>query len=173
MSAVAGGLVQSADITAVTALTTARPLVRLIQQSAQSLTTATNTALTFGSGSEDIDTHNFHDPSTNTSRVTPTAAYAGYYRVTGTVWFATAVMNDQQYQLFVGKNGAIIPPGSRARHNSTTTTQRSISTSSMVSANGTTDYFEIITVQNTGVSLNTQIGGGINSVMEVEFLRPL
>lgn len=172
MTAVAGAIVESADITALAAATTGKPLVRLIQQAAQSLPNGgSGTALTFGSGSEDIDTHNMHDPASNTSRITPTVA--GYYRITATVWYSTAVMSDQQYQIFIGKNGSIVPPGARARHNGTTTTQRSIACTSMLSANGSTDYFEAITVQNTGGSLNTQVGGGINSVMEVEFLRPL
>lgn len=170
MVAVAGGIVQSVDITAVTALTTARPLVRLIQQASQSFAASTSAALTFGSGSEDIDTHNFHDPSSNTSRITPTVA--GYYRVSATLWLTTSTINNVNFQVFVAKNGSIIPPGYRLNFTGGSAV-RSVSCSSIVSANGTTDYFEAIGQQATAGAISTQVGGGVNSVMEAEFLRPL
>lgn len=171
MSAVAGGIVQSADVTALAALTTGRPLVRLIQQVAQSIPNNANTALTFGSGSEDIDTHNYHDPSTNTSRITP--LLAGYYEVTCTFWLASSTPSGVNLQVFAGKNGAIQPSGFRLNYTAATATARAVSCTSKLSANGSTDYFEAIGLQATGGAVNSQIGGGINSVLEVEFLRPL
>jgi hypothetical protein len=171
MVAVAGGVVFAADTTTIAALTTGKPLVRLVQQSAQSLANSTDAAILFGSGSEDIDTHNFHDVSTNTNRITPTVA--GYYRLTGTVYFAasTAVTN---YWANISKNGTIQAPRSRMVLPATASASlaRSLTVSLMLPANGTTDYFELIGQQTSGAALNTATGGGTASVLECEFLRP-
>lgn len=169
MTAVAGGIVASADVTALAALTTAKPLVRLIQQAAQSIAnTPATVALTFGSGSEDIDTHAFHDVSTNTSRVTPTIA--GYYRCTAT--YAVAANTATQLLVVLGKNGALVQP--LVRHTpAATSAAKSVTTTAILSANGSTDYFEMLVQQNSGGALNTQVGGSVNSVFEVEFLRSL
>lgn len=168
MTAVAGGVVNSADVTALAALTTAKPLVRLVQQAAQSIPNSTTTSLTFGSGSEDIDTHAFHDVSTNTSRVTPTIA--GYYRCTAT--YAAATNTATQLLVVLAKNGALVQP--LVRHTpAATSAAKSVTTTAIMSANGTTDYFEMQVQQNSGGALNTQVGGSVNSVFEVEFLRPL
>ncbi len=168
-----GDPVRALDITQFEQQTTDRPIVRLLQGAAQSVATATNTALTFGSGSEDIDTHGFHDTTTNNSRVTPTSSFPGYYQITATVWWSSATFNDQTYQIFIAKNGTTVPPGQRTRSQSGSATQHSIMTTSIQTANGTGDYFEAIVQQQTGGNLNTQVGGGVNSVLEVVYLRPL
>lgn len=144
------------------------PIVRLVQQAAQAVVTATTTAVTFGVGSEDEDTHNFHDTAVNPSRVTPTVA--GKYLCTATVAWASNTVT-QSYTA-VGKNGAIVQP--LVRHKpAATAAAHSVQATAIVSINGTGDYVEALGNHNAGVNLNTQVGGGINSTFEVIYLRPL
>ena len=147
------------------------PLIRLVQQAADTFVTGVAKAVTFGAGSEDIDTHGFHDTAVNNTRITPTKA--GYYDFRGTIFFASAAHNDQQIQAFIYKNGVIVAPGNRVRWNATTATQKSIEAYAMIPMNGTTDYVELQGTQNTGGNLLTQVGGGLNSVLEGKYLRPL
>ncbi len=168
MTAVAGGITQAADITGLAALTTGRPLVRLIQQATQNLTNAANTVITFGAGSEDIDTHGFHDTSTNPSRVTPTVA--GYYRCFATLSMAASGAITL-LSVVVAKNGTPQQPLVRTRPN-TTVTAMSVQASAIIQLNGSGDYVEMIGNQTSGGTVATQASGGINSVLEVEFLRP-
>jgi hypothetical protein len=144
------------------------PIVRLIQAAAQSIPNVTTTALTFGAGSEDIDTHNFHDTATNPSRVTPTKA--GYYQVT--VTYAASSNTATQLYAVVMKNGASIQPLVRQTP-AATAAAKSVQATAIVSMNGTTDYVEGGCNQNSGAALNTQVGGGINSTLEVVYLSAL
>jgi hypothetical protein len=82
----AGDPVESTNITTVEDYTIRKPLVRLIQSVVQSIPHDTDTAFTFTAGSEDIDTHGFHDETTNPSRITPSVA--GYYLLTFCPGFA-------------------------------------------------------------------------------------
>lgn len=171
MVAVAGGIVQSIDITTLQAYTSARPLVRLIQQASQTLSHGINTALTFGASSEDIDTHGYHDTSTNNSRIVP--LLAGYYRATGTVSMAASTTLTV-LGAFIGKNGSSVQPLVRTKPAGTSTTT-STTVTAIVQLNGSTDYVELYGNQSStgSVSLATQASGGVNSVFELEFLRPL
>ncbi len=171
MVAVAGGITQATDITALAALTTGRPLVRLVQQAAQSMPANATAALTFGSGSEDIDTHNIHDPASNTSRITPTVA--GYYRLSATLWLSTSTISNVNFQIFIAKNSVITPPGYRQSWTAGGNAIRSVAVTAMATCNGSGDYFEAFGLQGTAGAINTQVGGGVNSVFEAEFLRPL
>lgn len=141
-----------------------KPVVRLIQAAAQSLANASNVAVTFAAGSEDIDTDGFHDTTTNTSRITPTVA--GYYRLTGTLWMSAATFNDVSLQVSIGKNGSVTAPTKRLRYQSATSTARCISVEAVLQADGISDYFELIGNQSTGGALNTQTGGSTASVLE-------
>jgi hypothetical protein len=167
----AGDPVYATDVDTLADQTTGRPLVRLVQQTAQSLTDNTEAAITFGSGSEDIDTHGYHDTSSSNTRVTP--GLAGYYQVTGTLVmvaradYATIVAR-------VGKNGSAQAPAGRQGPNATSSA-RSVTATAMLSANGTTDYFELLGTQDNtaNVAQLTSVGGSFASVLEVEYLRPL
>lgn len=169
----AGDPVTSADGTAVEDYTIRKPLVRLAQQVAQALTIATDVAITFGSGSEEIDTHGFHDETTNNTRITPTLA--GYYRIFSTACFATpASGNFQTLSTVITKNGTQIAPLLRLS-TGTTAGSRSVQTSALVSANGTTDWFDM-RAQHTntaGLNVNTSVGTPLQSTFECVFERPL
>lgn len=146
-----------------------KPLCRLVQQSAQSLTSAADTAITFGTSSEDIDTHGFHSEVTNNTRITPNVA--GYYKITGTVFFA-ASSSITSAMATISKNGTVQPPRVRAKPDSQNWST-SVQVSMIQRANGTTDYFELLGTQSSAGAVNTNVGGSFASVFEVEFLRDL
>lgn len=162
----AGDPVKAVDITALAIASTLTPMVRLIQQTAQSIA-ASNTALTFGAGSEDIDTNGWHDVTTNPSRITPNIA--GYYWVSGT--YVTQATGTPFMALTPGKTGAAVMPRAQTYH-ATTSAIKSISTSAILTADGVSDYFEMFALTNGGPTLS-QVTGGFASVFECIFLRPL
>nr|WP_221374413.1 hypothetical protein [Actinoplanes polyasparticus] len=167
-----GGKLFASDFNTLVTLTLQRPLVRLIQQAAQSIPNTADTALTFGAGSEDIDTHGFHDTSSNTSRVTPTVA--GYYQLYGVVWWGNAD-NLISYHAGIGKNGSVAARQRTLLVGTTAATTRSINAAAIIAANGTTDYFELFAQQGRAVSasLSTNVGGTFSSMFECMYLRPL
>jgi hypothetical protein len=172
MAIVAGAPIASADITAVQGYTTGKPLVRLVASATQSLPFNTATALTF-TGSEDIDTHNFHDPVTNSSRVTPTIA--GYYTARGTVFHGSRT----DYSLtdaWVRKNGATnLAPSGRHSKGTTASQADTAQVTVLVQFNGTTDYVELVAIQQNGASAAqvTNQSSQFSSVFELVFERPL
>ena len=172
--AVAGGTTGYADYAALANGSIQKPLVRLIQQSAQSIPSDVDTALTFGAASEDIDTHGFHDTSTNPSRITPSVP--GYYRLTGTVWYSVDT-DLVSYFASIGRNGSFVGPRTRMVLPATATSSlsRSVPVTAMLQANGSGDYFELFArqLQTTPGSLNTMVTATFASVFECEFLRSL
>jgi hypothetical protein len=168
----AGDPIPYSDLQAIINGSTQKPLCRLVQQVAQPLTSGTDATITFGTGSEEIDTHGLHDVTTNTTRITPTLA--GYYRLTGTVYLAAST-TVTSYWSNIAKNGSIQSPRSRMVLPATATTSfsRSLTVSLMLQANGSSDYFELIGQQTSGAVLNTAVGAGTASVLECEFLRGL
>lgn len=170
-----GGKFLAADLNTLITLTLNRPLVRLQQQATQSVPSLTDTAITFGAGSEDIDTHGFHDTSTNTSRITPSVA--GYYQVSGNVWWG----NDadlKSYHAAIAKNGSVVARNRVLLPNATVVTDattRSHSAFAILSSNGSTDYFELMgqQQQQAAGALSTSVSGSFSSVLECIYLRPL
>lgn len=164
----AGDRVDAADITSIENYTTERPLVVLVQATVQSISDATDTAITFGTGSEEIDTHGFHSDTTNTSRVTPTVA--GYYRVFGKFHIG-ARADFSTITAFVFKNGGVVTR-ERVGPNATALS-RTVTVTKILSLNGSTDYVELYGNQdnaaNVAVSTST---GSFACTLEVEFLRP-
>ena len=148
-----------------------RPVTRLVQQAVQSISNNTLTALTFGAGSEEIDTHGFHDTATNTSRVTPSVA--GYYRVRG-LYFSITGADYTLLEASVGKNGAAMA-GCGRRVPPLITGAQSIEAGAIVSCNGSTDYIELLVLQtNSGATAkNTNVSSRFVSTLEVEYVRPL
>jgi hypothetical protein len=166
-----GAPVEAADINDILTASLAKPLVRLVQTSAQSLTNSTLTALTFGASSEDVDTHGFHDTGTNTSRVTPTIA--GWYRISVTVVFPTTAAVSI-IRAAAGKNGTAVAPLTSNKPVAATSTAVTASATALQQANGSTDYFEGLALQTSGGALSTSVAAaGLTSVLEVEYIRGL
>lgn len=165
-------LVAESKILAADGTPTGKPLVRLTQVSAAQAI-AHNVDVTLLWNTEDIDTHNFHNNVSNTSRITPNVP--GYYQINCVVHLIARTDYSMINAHFM-KNGVVLP--SRVReYGSGTNGSRTVPLGSIiVTANGSTDYFEVQTLQSNGssASTNTQSGGsGFSSIFECTFLRPL
>jgi len=149
-----------------------RPVVRIVQATAQSIANnTTDTSVTFGAGSTDIDTHSFHSEVTNNTRITP--LIAGIYRFTGTIVYAAVGAAGVFLAANLAKNGTPIAPRTRLSLNASSQ-QRSVSIDAIyVSMNGSTDYCELQTVQSTGGALLTTVGSPYASVFNAEYVRSL
>lgn len=149
-----------------------RPSGRLVQQGAGTHAVAHNTmvSMQFGAGSEDLDSHNFHDTVTNNTRVTPNVA--GWYDVHGAVSLGgrTDYLN---LEAVIAKNGSPIPPADKISPGANNTTEVR-NASALVFCNGTTDYFEIQARHNNtaAVSVNTVVSAQFASVLEWKYERP-
>jgi len=118
----------------------------------QTISNLTPVAVTFNA--EVIDPQNMHSTVTNISRVTPVTA--GRYRLTGGVCVPAAGTGSVISQF--RKNGAVVL-------GSATYQEKALYTSSFIAltavcqatliANGSTDYFEMWTNQNSGGSIAT------------------
>ena len=142
-----------------------RPTVRLVQSAAQSMPDNTQTALTF-TGTEDIDTHGFHDPTTNSSRITPNVA--GLYVFWG-AYYTGAATTPVSIDCCLRKNAATATAtGSRD-------TLGTIATSSWAEAvfemNGTTDYVELVGLQDSSGAVNSNVSLRFTSHFSCYLLR--
>ncbi|MEV6633872.1 hypothetical protein AB0M54_24285 [Actinoplanes sp. NPDC051470] len=159
-----------------------KPIVRLIAQATQSLANATGTAMTFGAGSEDIDTHNFHDVAVNSTRITPSAGWAGYYRVGGAVMHGSR--NDySDFNAWIRKTAAINMPAAHRGGYRYTPGSGSLNASVFAArtevivaldpASG--DYIELMGQQSNAAAAAqlTNQSSQYSTVLELEFLRPL
>lgn len=162
----AGAAAPASEINAILAGTLTRPLVRLVQSVAQSIPDNAFTALTFAT--EDIDTHGFHDTATNTSRITPNVP--GVYRFIATYVSATITTPVLQ-AVKLRKNGTtdLAPTGRGAG----TGSNPSQVVTAIASMNGTSDYMEVLGLQDSAGATNTVVSGSSTSVFECEFLRGL
>jgi hypothetical protein len=149
-----------------------KPMCRLTQQAAgvQSLASNVQVAITFGAGSEDYDSLNFHDTVTNNSRVTPNVA--GWYRATGMLWLAGATTTTS-FWAAIAKNGTLIQLN-RIRPDAAVGTAPSAQVTTLAQMNGSTDYLEMIGLQvDSGAAARSTVTGvGTNCTLEVEYVRP-
>lgn len=144
-----------------------RPSGRIVATGTQSLADNTLTAITF-TAADELDSDGFHNPSVNPTRMTPTVA--GWYRVTGCVWFA-AMTTPVRSAAFLRKNGS----GNMAPTNEDAASTRihSRAITMLVSFNGTTDYVELCGLQDSSGAVNTTQSGASSCVLEWEFVRNL
>lgn len=147
--------------------TSFKPVGVLKQQAAQLLASGTSTAITFGSGSEDIDSHNFHDVTTNNTRVTPTIA--GYYRITGHLSMPSLGLT--QVAAAIAKNGTRVSPQAIMRPD-TVAASSTAQTTVILNMNGTTDYFELFGQQNSAGANNTNVSAGFESTLSWDYIGP-
>lgn len=156
------------------------PVCKLVAQSAQSMADATAAALVFGAGSEEIDTHSFHDETTNNTRITPTVA--GVYWFDGEFFIAQMTQTGSAASALdfnFRKNGSTtITPGSRhsigiitANPTSYTWPAHSQNTGTYIECNGTTDYVEMMGRQDSNGAVNTNLSSQFSSVFQCHFVR--
>lgn len=146
------------------------PMLRMRQTSGQSIPDSTVTALTWQT--EDVDPYSWHNPSVNPTRITPT--YPGWYRGWYSVgWPGTG---GGSFRLgYIRKNASTTDL--RARHDSRPTsngyTKRFAGVPFFIPMNGTTDYFEIMVLQDTGAAMTTNSTANIQSELFLRYWAPL
>lgn len=165
----AGDPLESAAITTVEDSTIRKPMCILSQNAAQSITGAsTDVPLTFGAGAEVIDTHGFHDESTNNTRITPSVP--GWYTVGGIVFMASGVTYGT-LTATIRANGAS-PLARTLQRVATIVGSRSIEITWPIQFNGTTDYVELLATHDGAASVNTGAAGSFASKFWVMYERP-
>lgn len=134
-----------------TKLNGVRAFCHVYQTSVQTLSNATQAAITFTS--EAYDPFGWHSISVNTARVIPNIA--GTYFCMGMIAYAVNSTGDRTAH--IKKNGAAIDtlPYGGARATSTSLSAGIAFAFGTVSLNGTTDYVELYGIQNSGGNLNT------------------
>lgn len=166
----AGDPVLSSDITTLEDYTTSKPIGRLVQTVAQSVTSGAALAgITFTT--EDIDTHGFHDTAVNNTRVTPTVA--GYYLVTAGLAM-TGRTDYTNIEISVARNGTGLASATRITPGAINQTQV-LQATALVTCNGTTDYFEAVVRQanSAAAAANTAVSVQFSSSLTWTFQRPL
>lgn len=120
---------------------------------AQAINSGAETVIAFDA--EDWDVSARHDITTNKGRFTPKVA--GYYRIGGAAQWSSSLADQKQVRLVVYKNGSaeaylVLCQTSGA------TASVLFSGSALVSANGSTDYFELAIYHNDSGAKN--VGSG-------------
>lgn len=155
----AGGIIRASDFD--------RPFVRLIQQVSQSIGTS-DTALTFGTGSESNDAYNLHDEVTNNSRIT--VDRSGIWLFKGTVFIGSNT-SLTTVTATIGINGGVIPARSRSKGVtvSPAPTMSVEVTEIVLIAAG--DYAELFGTCGASAT-NTSVGGSFSSTFEALYMGP-
>ncbi len=149
------------------------PMCHLVQQVAQSgWTTSTPTAVTFGSGSEVIDTDALHDTSTNTSRVV-IGKKLGWWEVSGVYCPAGANTATTLVRSMIYKNGNLIAGAFAGIPQSSITAFVAVPTPViLVEATSVTDYVELMGFQTAGsgtigtAGINIYVASSITAVWQ-------
>ncbi len=138
-------------------------LCQLVQQTGAAQTgwtSATPTAVTFGVGSETVDTHNAHDTGSNTSRIN-IGVKLGWWHIEG-VYVPVNQNNTTLIRAIVGLNGNLIPGSfTGLPFTSPGTSLIGITTRAiLVEATSASDYVELYGYQTAG---SGSIGTAVNS----------
>jgi hypothetical protein len=145
-----------------------RPIGQVHQANPQNILNNTWTALAFDA--ESIDTHNGHSTSTNNSRWVCPTGWAGYYVVSGLVYFATGATP--------ARAGAVAVNGTRVNGTPTRVEPTgdgfgtSVTVGPIFVQLGVGDYVEIHALHAQGSTVATFVGLPTTSSMSVAFYRP-
>lgn len=128
---------------------------KLEKGAAQTLTTGSATAITFGaSDTEVFDTNNFHSTTANPSRITVPPGLAGKYVVTAAIGFAANTTGFRYCAIY--KNGVL---DASTRVGATTISLSStLVTASTVLSLAAGDYVEMYGFQSSGADLTVAAG---------------
>ena len=122
-------------------------LCHLVQQAQQTgWTSATATAVTFGAGSEVVDTDSLHDTGSNTSRIV-IGKRLGWWEVSG-VYCPPSNSATTLVRAILYRNGALIPGSFAGLPFASTTALIGVATPTVeVEATAVTDYVELMGYQ--------------------------
>lgn len=141
----AGDVVEASDYNELEGGTLGAPICQLVQQSGATQsgwTSATNNAITFGVGSETVDTHNAHDTGSNTSRIV-IGVKLGWWLVEG-VYVSPGNSATTTVRAMIAKNGSVVVGSCQAIQPASTTVINALSTRSvLVEATSASDYVEV------------------------------
>lgn len=135
----AGQLLLDTDLAGIKAGSNLKPAGRMVQTVAQT-GIANNTIVAATFTTEELDTDNYHNNVTNTSRVTP--GKAGWFRFSGAICFTGQTDYTAIESLLRFNGSAGLPPATRVTPNATATTMV-LPVSALVLFNGSTDYVEL------------------------------
>jgi hypothetical protein len=124
--------------------------VRLEKSGNQSIADGTFTDVTWDT--EKFDTDAFHDPSTNTDRITIPAGKAGYYFISAGTRFTDYANNDTRTALRIMKNGTSV--GISYLQNVGNTNGFPTNMYSLIINLAVSDYIECNVYQNSGGAKN-------------------
>lgn len=146
-----GDDVDAAPINFMADRTIDRPIGRILSAAATSIPNNTVTAVPFAA--EDYDTHSFHDIVTNNTRVTPTAAWPGYYAFTAGIIHGSRA-DYTLVDCFWRKNGSIlVPPGNRRQLAATAAGFQGVTAVCQVFLDPAAgDYMEVLALQLNGAA---------------------
>lgn len=130
----------------------------LLRTADQTISDATDTAVTFPTGSvtEELDTTSFHDGGTNTARITIPTGGAMWVDVGGCVEFAANATG--QRQVWVEKNGTEIK-GSRVTNAGFATTNNRLALPALCILVAAADYLTMNVRQSSGGNLAIKADG--------------
>ena len=142
------------------------PAFRAILNSFQILSNATSSVIIFqsDSGTLGFDTDSCYN--TSNGRFTPNRA--GYYLIKGQLQFSQSTGN-YRYSTRLYKNGSVFCENQSWNDGSNSELHNPVST--IVSANGSSDYFQIVGEQHSGG--NITITASNSTYFEAHFIRPL
>ncbi len=126
---------------------------------------ANNTTTFISMGAEDFDTDNFYN--TSTYKFTPTVA--GYYFINASLQFSNATGN-YRFETKLYKNTSVAARGNFWNDGSNAENHATVST--ILSANGSSDYFQISGFQNSGGNI-TITADNAGTFFEAFYIRPL
>ena len=164
----AGGRILAEDLDAVLdriELLSSMPTAHLRQTVAQTLTTGVTTAITFTT--EDIDTHNGHSTSSNTSRYT--CQLAGTYQLSGGIGWASSTAGARK--AWWRKNGTDINGSESVADSDISGVISTIARTILVDL-AVNDYVELVGTQESGGNLNTAVTATQQPSMSVRMVTP-
>lgn len=147
------------------------PICRLQLQTNFGVANNANLTVPFGTGSEIIKTDaSIHSTTVNNTRVIPNKA--GYYQLNMLAWWATSTAGVRG--VLPGKNGAAVAPEYQWTTTLPSANFACPQLSVELSANGTTDYFEMYVYQNSGGALDLLGSASVRAAtFSVVYLRGL
>lgn len=141
-----------------------RRVCRLRQTAAQALADNTAVAVSFGAGSEEIDTHGMHNEAVNPTRIT--IDKAGVYDCRGGVMFATQT-TPVVSAAYIRISGTGLATGGRWQPPNHIVSLNTFAVAEL----DVGDYVELIAQQDSAGAANTSVSSFFSSSLEVIYLR--
>jgi hypothetical protein len=140
------------------------PAFSAYQSAAQTISNNTQTKVQCNT--EEFDTNSCYDNATN-YRFTPTVA--GYYQVSGEVCYLINAATSTLCDVSLWKNGSRFKQGTTFNNNTGGVERPTVS--ALIYCNGSTDYVEFYTFQNSGGSTNLNSSSGIDNYFQAVMVR--